>query len=76
MKSLSETLVQLPENLEKLRNSLSSEGLPDAAVSAMVQSVPASLTPDERGVNLLIEHRRLLGLIGSDSTYEQVVYLD
>lgn len=76
LKSLSETLVQLPENLEKLRNSLSSEGLPDAAVSAMVQSVPASLTPDERGINLLIEHRRLLGLIGSDSTYEQVVYLD
>nr|WP_285643930.1 ABC transporter substrate-binding protein [Pseudomonas sp. NBRC 100443] len=71
---LSETLAQLPESLDRLRNSLSNEGLPDAAVSAMVQSVPASLTPDKRGVNLLIEHRRLLGLIGSDATYDQVVY--
>lgn len=75
LKVLSETLALLPANLEKLRNSLSSEGLPDAAVSAMVRSVPASLTPSERGVNLLIEHRRLLGLIGSDATYDQVVYL-
>lgn len=75
LKALSETLALLPANLEKLRNSLSSEGLPDAAVSAMVRSVPASLTPSERGVNLLIEHRRLLGLIGSDATYDQVVYL-
>lgn len=75
LKALSETLALLPADLEKLRNSLSNEGLPDAAVSAMVQSVPASLTPNERGVNLLIEHRRLLGLIGSDATYDQVVYL-
>lgn len=75
LESLSETLARLPANLEKLRDSLSSQGLPDAAVSAMVQSVPTSLTPDERGVNLLIEHRRLLGLIGSDATYDQVVYL-
>ncbi|WP_437884497.1 ABC transporter substrate-binding protein [Pseudomonas sp. LRF_L74] len=75
LKSLVEALVQLPANLEKLRNSLSSEGLPDEAVSAMLQSVPVSLIPDERGVNLLIEHRRLLGLIGSDATYGQVVYL-
>ncbi|WP_370600912.1 ABC transporter substrate-binding protein [Pseudomonas nitroreducens] len=75
LKALSKTLALLPADLEKLRNSLSNEGLPDAAVSAMVQSVPASLTPNERGVNLLIEHRRLLGLIGSDATYDQVVYL-
>lgn len=75
LRSLSKTLAQLPENLERLRDSLSSEGLPDEAVKAMVLSIPVSLTPDERGVNLLIEHRRLLGLIGSDATYDQVVSL-
>ncbi|MEP9317734.1 ABC transporter substrate-binding protein [Pseudomonas sp. LABIM340] len=75
LKNLSESIALFPANLERLRNSLSSEGLPEAAINAMVKSVPASLTPDERGVNLLIEHRRLLGLIGSDATYDQVVYL-
>ncbi|ATP45664.1 ABC-type nitrate/sulfonate/bicarbonate transport systems, periplasmic components [Pseudomonas sp. URIL14HWK12:I8] len=75
LKCLSEALAQFPDNQEKLRKSLASEGIPEKAVSAMVQSIPASLIPDEHGVNLLIEHRRRLGLIGSDVTYDQVVYL-
>lgn len=75
LKSLSEALSQLPANLEKLRANLSSDGVPEGAVSAMVRSIPTSLVPDQRGVNLLIEHRRLLGLVGSDSAYEKVVHL-
>ena len=75
LNNLSETLAQLPENLERLQESLSGQGLPDEAVNAMILAIPVSLTPDERGVNLLIEHRRLLGLIGSDASYDQVVSL-
>ncbi|MFJ4256339.1 ABC transporter substrate-binding protein [Pseudomonas monteilii] len=72
---LSEAIKLFPENLSRLRSSLIDDGVPEAAVTSMVASIPDSLTPSERGVNLLIEHRRLLGLVGSDATYEHVVCL-
>lgn len=52
---------------------LALSGLPAPAVEAMVRSMADSLRPDRAGVELLIKQRRMIGLPGADTRYEQLV---
>lgn len=55
------------------RQALALSGLPAPAVEAMVRSMADSLRPDRAGVELLIKQRRMIGLPGADTRYEQLV---
>lgn len=44
--------------------------------AAMVSPLPVTLQPDRQGIELLINHRRLLGMPGGDDTYESLVSND
>ncbi|KAF1021568.1 MAG: hypothetical protein GAK30_01787 [Paracidovorax wautersii] len=52
---------------------LAGVGLPAAAVTAMLASVPATLRPDAAGIALLIAHRKTLDLPGSNEQYATIV---
>lgn len=52
---------------------IAATGVPEPVAQAMLNAAPASLTPDEAGVAVLIAHRRALGLPGADSTYRGMV---
>ena len=55
------------------RQALAFSGFPAPAAEAMVRTTAASLRPDRAGVELLIEQRRMIGLPGADTSYEQLV---
>ncbi|WP_436291421.1 ABC transporter substrate-binding protein [Variovorax sp. LjRoot178] len=55
------------------RQALAFAGFPAAAVEVMVRYAPVSLHPDRAGVELLIEQRRLVGLPGAGTVYEELV---
>jgi ABC-type nitrate/sulfonate/bicarbonate transport system substrate-binding protein len=48
-------------------------GFPIAAAEGMIALNPKSLRPTAEGVELLIAHRRVLGLVGADSDYTGIV---
>lgn len=54
---------------------LTEAGLPPAFARASLSAVPASWRPDPAGIGLLIEHRRIVGLSGSDLDYSDLVDL-
>lgn len=56
-----------------VRQALLQAGFPEAAVPAMVQMRPRSLRPDRAGVELIVQHRRQLGLAGGDDGYDVLI---
>lgn len=50
-------------------------GLPAGFASQVMGSVPLSWRPDTAGIELLIEHRRIVGLVGGDLGYSDLVDL-
>ena len=56
-----------------VRRALLDAGFPEAAVPAMVLMRPRSLRPDREGLELIIQHRQQLGLIGGDESYDRLV---
>ena len=56
-----------------VRRALLDAGFPEAAVPAMVMMRPRSLRPDREGLELIIQHRQQLGLIGGDESYDALV---
>lgn len=70
---LSSALSIIPSSTKKLKESLALQGMPVDAVRALIDSVPKTLTPDRAGVELLIEQRARLALVGSDSIYSQII---
>lgn len=56
-----------------VRQALVDAGYPEAVVPALLALRPRSLRPDRAGVELVIGHRRQLGLPGGDDRYEALV---
>lgn len=71
--SLSEARERLRAGPDDAGSLLAEAGIPAIAVPAMLAAVPASLRPARRGVELLIQQRRELGLRGADVSYESLV---
>jgi len=55
------------------RCALNEAGFPEIAVQAMLATVPDSLMPARRGVELLTRQRREVGLPGADNSYDSLV---
>lgn len=56
-----------------VRQALVAAGYPEAVVPELLALGPRSLRPDRSGVELVIGHRRQLGLPGGGDTYEALV---
>jgi ABC-type nitrate/sulfonate/bicarbonate transport system substrate-binding protein len=54
---------------------LAASGLGPAVAAALVGAVGETLTPDRAGVEMIVAHRRRLGLPGGDDAYEVLVDL-
>jgi ABC-type nitrate/sulfonate/bicarbonate transport system substrate-binding protein len=63
------------DNLQKLKDSLIQQNLPIDAVESMLSSLPTTLIPSRKGMELLVGHRKKLNLVGADSSYEEIVNL-
>lgn len=57
----------------EVRQALMHAGFPEASVPMMVALRPRTLRPDREGVELIVSHRRQLGLPGGDDTYDALV---
>ncbi|MDN8618824.1 ABC transporter substrate-binding protein [Variovorax ginsengisoli] len=64
---------RMSEDPNAARQALALAGFPAPAVEATLRTTAASLCPDRLGVELLIEQRRMAGLSGADTTYEELV---
>ena len=73
---VNQALDVIAANTEKLMTSLQAQGVPAEAALAVVESSPKTLGPDVNGIKCLIVLRLklvLLGLVGANSNYEQIV---
>ena len=70
---LTEACASARSNQDGARDILAAAGFPAIAVHAMLATVPDSLIPVRRGVELLIRQRREVGLRGADNSYESLV---
>lgn len=57
----------------EVRQALVAAGFPEATVPMLVALRPRTLRPDRDGVELIVSHRRQLGLPGGDDTYDALV---
>ena len=70
---LTRTCERMRSDQDGARHILRQTGFPEIAVQAMIATVPDSLVPARRGVELLIRQRREVGLQGADNSYESLV---
>jgi len=70
---LARTCERMRSNQDGAGSILSGAGFPEIALQAMLTTVPSSLVPARRGVELLIRQRREVGLPGADNNYESLV---
>lgn len=73
LKALGWAVEVIPNNIERLRAALETQGMPEEAALSLIASAPMSLIPDVKGIDLVISHRLNLGLVGANSNYEQIV---
>ncbi len=59
--------------LDKLESALASQSMPASAIKAMIDTFPTTLVPSVQGIELLIAHRKQLGLLGAEASYASLV---
>lgn len=75
LKGLGETGDWMAASPQNAIAGLVEAGLPPAFAATAVTAAPASWRPDLAGIELLIEHRRIAGLAGSNLSYSDLVDL-